>query len=547
MRRAARAAASILITAAMSIGAYLPAAASTANSDSYTASISGVATIATPAGPVPYTGVVHATNTVDGYAIGTRADATGAFTITTLNAGEYVLEFGRDATDAFSLWWPDAATEADAERIPVADGEALTGYDASLAPAGAFTGTVAPPTFTSYGSTEVRFWKIDDTGAAKLAGSTTGSWNGGFHSPRLDPGHYIVEGRATWYGPGGPVAPYYYPDAGSFAEAEIVTLEPLSIRDLGELSFSWFEPQTHRIAGPDRFAVSAAIARELFADGERAPVVYIANGFGFADAIAAAPAAAAGGGAILLVQPDTIPAAVRAELERLNPERIVVAGGPAVVSDRVMRELREFVDEPGDVVRRGGIDRYATADALVRDAFPGGVDGVFIATGRNYPDALSAAATAGAAGLPVVLVDGSATAVSDEVAGLIRDLGATWATVVGGPAAVSHGVEGHLATMLDGNVGRIDGPDRYAVSHILASQFYPETDFVVVATGTGFADALTGAPLAAALGAPLTLSPPSCLHAPVAGALPQWGADDVILLGGTGALAPAHDGLVACG
>jgi len=50
-----------------------------------------------------------------------------------------------------------------------------------------------------------------------------------------------------------------------------------------------------------------------------------------------------------------------------------------------------------------GANRYATAVAVSKKAFPAGADAVVIATGENWPDALGGSALAGALGGPILL------------------------------------------------------------------------------------------------------------------------------------------------
>jgi putative cell wall-binding protein len=93
-----------------------------------------------------------------------------------------------------------------------------------------------------------------------------------------------------------------------------------------------------RLAGSDRFSTAAVISYNTFAPG--VPVAYVATGLNFPDALAGAAAAGSQGSPILLVMPDSIPAATAAELARLQPGRIVVLGSAGVVSDGVAAALR---------------------------------------------------------------------------------------------------------------------------------------------------------------------------------------------------------------
>jgi putative cell wall-binding protein len=89
-----------------------------------------------------------------------------------------------------------------------------------------------------------------------------------------------------------------------------------------------------RLGGADRYATAAAISKATFAAG--VPVVYIATGQNFPDALAGAAAAGYKGGPLLLVLTDSLPASTAAELARLKPARIVVLGSTSVVSGAML-------------------------------------------------------------------------------------------------------------------------------------------------------------------------------------------------------------------
>jgi putative cell wall-binding protein len=69
----------------------------------------------------------------------------------------------------------------------------------------------------------------------------------------------------------------------------------------------------------------------------------MAVGTGFADALSVAPVGGVEGGPVLLTKQGSLPGVVASELDRLNPERIVVVGGTSAVSDAVMAALEAFV------------------------------------------------------------------------------------------------------------------------------------------------------------------------------------------------------------
>jgi spore germination protein YaaH/putative cell wall-binding protein len=95
-----------------------------------------------------------------------------------------------------------------------------------------------------------------------------------------------------------------------------------------------------RWSGPNRFATAAAISSHTFDPG--VPVVFIATGFNYPDALAGAGASGKLGGPILLVTSTAIPAETATELTRLAPARIVVLGGTSAVSESVRIGLAEY-------------------------------------------------------------------------------------------------------------------------------------------------------------------------------------------------------------
>ena len=88
-----------------------------------------------------------------------------------------------------------------------------------------------------------------------------------------------------------------------------------------------------RLAGPDRFATSAAVSAVFTPAGT--DEVFFATGRNFPDALAGAAAAAKGNDPVLLADTRCVPDPVRNEAGRINPQRIVLLGGQAALDDRV--------------------------------------------------------------------------------------------------------------------------------------------------------------------------------------------------------------------
>ncbi|MCS5715970.1 cell wall-binding repeat-containing protein [Herbiconiux sp. CPCC 205716] len=295
-----------------------------------------------------------------------------------------------------------------------------------------------------------------------------------------------------------------------------------------------------RLSGADRYGTAIALSKAAFPSG--APVVYLATGTTYPDALAAGPAASKQGGPLLLTTPGALPSAVRAELARLDPDRIVVVGGVNSVSAAVADAAKTIAP----VTRLSGADRYATGRAIVAYAFPA-APSVFVATGANFPDALSAGAAGAKASMPVVLVNGAA-GVDSPTRSLLEKLGTTDAAIVGGPLTVSYDVEAELqlvSTMQ--RITRLAGDDRYATSSVInRSYFSTPTARVMLASGSGFADALAGGPVAARFGAPLFVVQPDCVATEVLAALDAFETEHVTLVGGTTSLSERVRSLTPC-
>jgi serine protease len=185
-----------------------------------------------------------------------------------------------------------------------------------------------------------------------------------------------------------------------------------------------------RLAGPDRFATAAAVSAEGFPEG--ADQVYVATGANFPDALAGGAAGAATATPIVLVSHGGVPEASATELRRLDPDRVVVLGGDAAVSDEVLTMLEGLVGVAP--TRLAGDTRYATAALISRSAFPDGADGLFLATGRGFPDALAGAPAAARAAAPVLLTEPDC--VPDVVADEVLRLAPAAAMVLGGTSAI---------------------------------------------------------------------------------------------------------------
>ena len=266
-----------------------------------------------------------------------------------------------------------------------------------------------------------------------------------------------------------------------------------------------------------------------------------------------------------------------------NPDGFI-DGGP------VERDVDQEDGRRGIRVERiGGGDRFETAKLIAerylrevgRDtSLPASmrkVDTVIIASGRAFPDALTASALAGTALSPIALSGPALAGAHNAPLLLVEPNDMTEFTrefltenkikhvyIVGGPAAVSNEVEAAIAALPSvTSVVRFGGADRYATSVSISSEVITTmggaAEFcgttlrtALLATGTDFADALALAPIAAKGPHPLLLTRrddlPDSVRTYFAAALADGSIEQIIVAGGPSAVSDdVIDGLTEMG
>lgn len=224
-------------------------------------------------------------------------------------------------------------------------------------------------------------------------------------------------------------------------------------------------------------------------------------------------------------------------LDRCKPPTF--SGGPAYLAQWTDR-VRDFNITCGSYaftplpLRWWGEDRYGTS-AASSATVGAGVSTVYVASGDDYPDALSAAAAAGARGAPVLLV--RSTQIPAEVAAELGRLRPGRIVVTGGTDVVSSGVATALDAYTTGPVTRISGVDRYATAAAVSrATVTAGVDTVYVASGEAFPDALAGAAVAGAAETSVLLVRQGSIPSAVASELERLNPARIVVLGGESAV-----------
>ncbi|ACU69202.1 putative cell wall binding repeat 2-containing protein [Catenulispora acidiphila DSM 44928] len=288
------------------------------------------------------------------------------------------------------------------------------------------------------------------------------------------------------------------------------------------------QAQITRIAGADRLDTAVQISQKqwLTVDPKsswgQAQTAVIATSGTFPDALAGGPLAAYKRGPLLLTPPNAgLYGAANDEINRVVPKgrTIFILGGYAAVSASVDQQL---ITEGYKVQRFAGQTRFDTALQVAKFGL-GDPANVVVATGTDFPDALSAGPlaagprateVAGQAPQPaaIILTNGAKffdPSTSAYVKGKLGTANCNAVTAVGGAAV-------HALGALAGGLchSELSGADRYATSAKVFGEF-SLTYLVGVASGTTFADALTGAAYVANVQQPLLLTDPTHLPDPI--------------------------------
>lgn len=193
-----------------------------------------------------------------------------------------------------------------------------------------------------------------------------------------------------------------------------------------------------------------------------------------------------------------------------------------------------YVKRGMSVDRIEGADRYATS-AAVAGRFTGDPTRVYIASGVDYPDALSAAPVAAINGAPLLLtLPGS---LPSPIASALTGIQPDEVVLLGGTPSVSNTVRNQIAALLpDATITRIAGADRYATSRLVSTSGFPSGAVAsYISTGANFPDALSAGAAAASVPAPVVLvyGPSSTLDTATRNLLVSLGIDDAYITGST--------------
>lgn len=237
-----------------------------------------------------------------------------------------------------------------------------------------------------------------------------------------------------------------------------------------------------RVAGKDRIATSIEISKAMFNESEN---VVLASGFNFADALSAGQLAAALN-APLILSDKNMDSRVKDEIANLKPKNMYIVGGENALGSNIEESVKSTVNDI-NIERLKGNNRYETS-VKVMEKTKEFVDAEYllIASGKNFPDALSATSFMADHKALMVLSDGNSYPKSD-----LKEI------AIGGVNQLP----------LNGFTGeRIAGNDRYQTALAIARRSFENNENAILANSKVFADSLSAVSVAKNYKAPIILT-----------------------------------------
>ena len=302
---------------------------------------------------------------------------------------------------------------------------------------------------------------------------------------------------------------------GTDVVATIVNEDPQVIKELKAI-LRGEQANVNLVAGEDRFTTAVEVSKQLVGENETANAVVLVGEDAIVDGLAAAPLAKKVEAPILLTKANQLPEATEKEMLRvlgnnLSNKTVYLVGGEA----RISKELEAKIAKLGVKVERlAGDTRFETSLKIAEKVTSGAtVDTAFVVGGNGEADAMSISAYAAKEEAPIVVVDKNE--VSEEAMELLEGKNIE---IIGGTGVVSEEVEAQLKEMVkedstqDNTVVRLAGNTRQETNAKVINAHYSNPTVALIAKdgyvgGNGkLIDALTAAPLAAEMNAPIILT-----------------------------------------
>ena len=156
-----------------------------------------------------------------------------------------------------------------------------------------------------------------------------------------------------------------------------------------------------RLGGKDRYETNQQIVDNV--NVAKGTSIVIATGANFADALSMSSIADIKGYPILLNGKDNLSASVSKDITNIQPTTVYLIGGTGVLSANIETQIKKL-NAKITIIRLGGKDRYETSMKIM-ETFTLPTTTIAVATGLNFPDALSGSVLAARKNCNLLLVD----------------------------------------------------------------------------------------------------------------------------------------------
>ena len=270
------------------------------------------------------------------------------------------------------------------------------------------------------------------------------------------------------------------------------------IKDTDTLKEIFEKIPATRIAGRNRQLTAVEVSKTLF---EKADTVIITSSDKMVDSLASSPYGVGIKAPTLLVDKDSISKEVLSEIKRLNPSKIIIAGGKLSIGEKVENQIKQLGIKQQ---RISGHDRFETAVKLGEQvrANSDNKKEIILVNGFNNIDALTAGSLAAKLNIPVLLTENGQLNKTTEKA--IKDWGIEKVTIIGGKTQVSEAIKVKLQESKI-TVERLAGRTRVDTALEVAKAVNSDPDKVIFANKTAYPDALIAPYLSKTEQAPIML------------------------------------------
>ena len=192
-----------------------------------------------------------------------------------------------------------------------------------------------------------------------------------------------------------------------------------------------------RIQGKSRYETAVKIGDQMKLRSDK---LFLASGATFADAVSVGSASAENDIPVLLTNSATLPVVVKDAIQRWGIKEVIIVGGVGAVSAGIETQLKGL---GLSVERIGGSTRYET-NYLINSRFFPTIERIYVASGQDYPDALTGALLASTFNTTVALT--KREALDPSASRFINERNVSEAILFGGTLtlndAVSDSIEG---------------------------------------------------------------------------------------------------------